>query len=191
MKTRTSFRRIRFLMLLFALLSVALTALCQLPTATILGEIKDPSGAVIPGVALTARNVDTGLTRAAVTGDAGTYRFDALPVGKYEVRAEHTGFQSELRSGLTLTVAQEAIVNFTLQVGATSQTVNVTGEVPLVNTTTSELGGLVSEQRLADLPLNGRNYINLTLLQPGVVQSRVKRTFVPGSATARLRADAR
>ncbi|OFW28653.1 MAG: hypothetical protein A3J28_09190, partial [Acidobacteria bacterium RIFCSPLOWO2_12_FULL_60_22] len=147
-------------------------AWAQLPTATILGVVRDPSGAVMPEVNLTARNVETGQTRKTVAGADGSYRFAGLPVGSYEVRVEHPGFQSEVRSGLTLAVAQEAVVNFTLQVGAVEQTVAVTAEAPLVNTTSGSLGGLVDEQRIADLPLNGRNYVDLTLLQPGIQQHR-------------------
>src|SRR5262249_33648610 len=114
----------------------------------------------------------TGLTRTAVGAEDGSYRFSALPVGPYEVRAEQPGFQTQVRSGLTLTVSQEAVVNFTLQVGAIEQTVAVTAEAPLVNTTSGALGGLVEERRVAELPLNGRNFIDLTLLQPGITQHR-------------------
>jgi len=147
-------------------------ALAQLPTATILGVVKDASGAVVPGASLTARNTETGQTRTAVSAGDGSYRFSALPVGSYEVRVEQSGFQTEVRSGFTLTVAQEAVINFTLQVGAVTQTVAVTAEAPLVNTTSGSVGALVSEQQVSDLPLNGRNFADLTLLQPGVVQHR-------------------
>ena len=147
-------------------------AFAQLPTATILGVVKDASGAVVPGAALTARNTETGLTRTTVSAGDGSYRFSALPVGSYEVRVEQSGFQTVVRSGLTLTVSQEAVVHFTLEVGAVTQTVAVTAEAPLVNTTSGSLGGLVSEQRVADLPLNGRNYVDLTLMQTGVSEQK-------------------
>ena len=146
------------------------TVFAQLPTATILGVVKDSSGAVVPDVALTARNVDTGQTRNTSTDANGAYRFSAMPVGNYEVRAEKAGFNASVQSGLTLTVSQEAVVNITLQVGSAAQTVSVTAEAPLVNTTSGSLGGLVSEDKVADLPLNGRNYIDLTMLQMGVNQ---------------------
>ena len=160
------------LAILFVLALGTLVAQAQLPTATILGVVKDSSGASVPDTALTARNVDTGQTRAATSAADGSYRFSALPVGNYEVRAAHPGFQTEARSGLTLAVSQEAVVNFSLQVGAVEQTVSVTAEAPLVNTTSGSLGGLVDEKRVADLPLNGRNYIDLTLLQPGITQMK-------------------
>jgi hypothetical protein len=159
-----------FLLLWAAML--APLAYAQLPTATILGVVKDTSGAVVPDTNLTARNVETGQARTAVSASDGSFRFSALPVGAYEVRAEHPGFQAEVRSGLTLAVSQEAVVNFTLQVGAVTETVAVTAEAPLVNTTSGSLGGLVAEQKVADLPLNGRNYIDLTLLQTGVTQAK-------------------
>jgi hypothetical protein len=160
------------LSLVAALLLVTRSAVAQLPTATILGVVKDSSGAVVPDVTLTARNTDTGSTRTTTTEADGSYRVAALPVGTYEVRAEHPGFQTDVRSGLTLTVSEEAVVNLTLQVGAVEQTVAVTAEAPLVDTTSGSLGGLVNEQRVSDLPLNGRNYVDLTLLQPGVVQHK-------------------
>ncbi len=147
-------------------------AQAQLPTATVLGVVKDSTGAVVPGANITVRSTDTGQSRAAVTSADGSYRVPALPVGNYEVRVEHTGFQAALQSGLTLTVAQEAVVNFSLQVGAMEQTVSVTAEAPLVNTTTGSLGGLVDEQKVADLPLNGRNFIDLTMMQTGVEQHK-------------------
>ncbi|MGH9784139.1 MAG: carboxypeptidase-like regulatory domain-containing protein, partial [Terriglobia bacterium] len=148
----------------------ATVAIAQLPTATILGTVRDSTGAVIPAATVTVRNTETGLTRTGQSGADGSYRLAALPVGPYEVRAEQAGFRAEVRSGVTLTVGQEAVLNFALQVGAIEQTVEVTGEAPLVNTTSGMLGSLVNEQQVADLPLNGRNYLELSLLQPGVIQ---------------------
>jgi len=147
-------------------------AVAQLPTASILGTVKDSSGAVVPNATLTVRNTATGQSRTATADPNGAYRLSALPVGTYEVRVEHPGFQTAVRPDVTLTVAQEAVLNFTLEVGAIEQTISVTGELPLVNTTSGSLGSLVSEERVADLPLNGRNYIDLTLLQPGIQQNK-------------------
>src|ERR1700676_2710465 len=91
------------------LLLTAIPALAQLPTATILGTVKDATGAVVPGASVTAKNVDTGSSRTANTESDGSYRFSALPVGNYEVDIEHVGFSKETRKGLTLTVGQEAV----------------------------------------------------------------------------------
>jgi hypothetical protein len=160
---------------------VNLAALAQLPTATILGTITDSSGAVIPGASLTARHVETGQTRTTISGENGSYRFAALPVGGYELRVELPGFQTAVHTGLTLAVAEEAVVNFTLQAGTVQETVTVTSEASLVNTTSGSLGGLVNEQKIADLPLNGRNYIDLSLLQPGVTQQINKASGIEGT----------
>ncbi|MEE8177117.1 MAG: TonB-dependent receptor, partial [Acidobacteriota bacterium] len=151
----------------------AAASFAQLPTATILGVVRDGTGAVIPDANLTARNVETGQTRTTVSASDGSYRFSAMQVGNYEVQVLQAGFQTAVRSGLRLTVGQEAVVNFTLQVGAVEQRVEVTAEAPLVNTTTSSLGGLVDEQKVSELPLNGRNFVDLALLQSGVQTSRV------------------
>src|SRR5881296_4721187 len=163
---------LRVVVLCASVLAFGKLAMSQLPTATILGEIKDSTGAVIPGASITAKNVETGLTRTGMSAEDGSYRFPALPVGSYEVKVELPGFRTELRSGLTLTVSQEAVVNFTLQAGAVEQTVVVTEDAPLVNTTSGSLGGLVDEKKVAELPLNGRNYIDLTLQMPGITQQR-------------------
>src|SRR3990170_2689467 len=181
MLSRWSSRVVFVVGVLIVLVSLNRPAVAQLPTATILGVVKDSSGAVVPGATLTARGVETGQTRTATSAADGSYRFSALPVGSYEVRAEQSGFQTAVRSGLTLTVGQEAVINFTLEVGAVTQTVEVTGEAPLVNTTTGTLGGLVAEQTVADLPLNGRNYMDLTLLQTGITQHK---NFSGGQPTA-------
>lgn len=151
---------------------VVQSVVAQLPTASVLGVAKDGTGAVVPGATLTARNTETGQARTSVTAADGSYRIAALPVGNYEIQIEHPGFRKEIRAGLTLTVGQEAVQNFTLEVGAVEQSVEVTAQAPLINTTSGSLSSLVSEERMADLPLNGRSYVDLTLLQPGIVQHK-------------------
>ena len=151
--------------------------LCAAPsfaqqTSTILGVVKDSSGATVPGANVTATNTDTALARTTITGDDGAFRVAGLQPGHYSVKVEKSGFKTATAADLTLDVAQEMVVNPTMEVGATSQEVVVTGEAPVVNTTTSSLGGLVNEERMSDLPLNGRNFIDLTLLQPGVSQNK-------------------
>ena len=160
--------RIAIGVLSFLLLLFLLPTRAQLPTGTILGLVKDSSGAAVPGTTVTITNTETGQTRTVTTGDDGAYRVPALAVGKYEVKAEHSGFSTETQTGLALDVSQELVANFTLQVGTTQQQVVVTGEAPIVNTSSSSLGGLVNEDKLSDLPLNGRNYIDLTIMQSGV-----------------------
>ncbi len=158
-----------FLALVYIMLSwVPVTVFAQLSTGTILGVVRDTTGAVVPGVAITIQNVGTGFTRTAISSDDGSYRAPALPVGTYNVRFELTGFQTQAQQGLVLDVSQEVVVNAALVVGATSEAVTVTGEAPLVNTTNNSLGGLVNTQQVSELPLNGRNYVELSLLQAGV-----------------------
>src|SRR6202163_3500749 len=151
-----------------ALILLAIPVAAQLPTATILGVAKDSSGGVLPNVTVTITNVDTGTVRTAKTSDDGEFRAPELPVGRYEVRAEHAGFKTVTRKGITLEVTQQAVINFDFEVGSTATQVVVTEEAPMVNTQNATLGGTVNETKMTELPLNGRNYIDLALLQPGV-----------------------
>ena len=140
---------------------------------TILGTVKDTSGAVVPGANVTVRETQTGISRTLTTGGDGTYRFAALPVGHYDLKVESKGFRTETQTGIVLNVAQEVVINFSLQVGTLTSEVTVTAAPPVVDTTSSALGGLVNEKSIAELPLNGRNYLDLSLLQPGVSQDVV------------------
>jgi hypothetical protein len=138
-------------------------------TATILGTVKDQSAAVLPGAQITVTNVDTGIVRTAVAGPRGGYRLSALPVGTYDISATMTGFQSGVRSGITLTIGREAVVDFTLQVGNVAEQVTVTGEAPLIETTSATVSGLVDPKQIRDIPLNARSFIELVPLQAGAV----------------------
>ncbi|HLB89229.1 MAG TPA: TonB-dependent receptor [Terriglobales bacterium] len=165
------------------LLTTALTAAAQQNTGTILGIVKDSSGAVVPGASILILNEETSLTRTVTTGENGAFRAPALPVGRYTVRVELAGFRPQAQRGLILEVAQELVVSPTLEVGAvTQEEVVVSAEAPLVNITSSALGTVVNERSMSDLPLNGRNYVDLTMLQPGVSQQTLATTG--GGATA-------
>jgi hypothetical protein len=159
------------IVILIVSLTVPISGFSQGSTGTILGVVKDPSGTVVPGAKVTVSNAETALTRTASTAEDGAYRVPALPVGRYTLRFEHEGFKTQIQEGLVLTVSVELVVNSTFEVGSIAQSVTVTGDVPLVNTTSSSLGGLVNEDRMAELPLNGRNYLDLSLLQPGVARA--------------------
>ena len=154
--------------LLLALLFVA-TAMTQVTTGTISGMVKDSSGAVLPGARVVIRNEDTGISRTVQADSAGRYSAPSLNLGHYQVTVNLEGFQTEMRRGIVLTVGREAVVDMTLSVGAVTETVEVTGEAPLVESTTSSLGSLVDDRTIRDLPLNGRSYDQLALLQPGVI----------------------
>jgi len=176
MNTQT-IRRSRCSLLLFSLLLFSLLLISAVPvfaqsTSTILGVVKDSSGGVVAGATVMVQSIETSQTRTATTGDDGAYRVPALQAGHYTVKVDTPGFRPATQQGLTLDVAQELPVNINLEVGASTQEVVVTSETSQVETTTSSLGGLVNDAKMADLPLNGRNYIDLSLLQPGVSQNR-------------------
>ncbi|MBI3933406.1 MAG: TonB-dependent receptor, partial [Acidobacteria bacterium] len=116
----------------------------------------------------------------------GTYKFPALPVGIYEIRVEHPGFQRAVQSGLKLNVGQEAVMNFSLQVGAVEQTVAVTAEAPMIETTSATVSGLVAENEVRDLPLNARNLVELATLFPGVSLARTGGQFVSAGFATKL-----
>src|SRR5438132_4699541 len=164
------------------LLLATIPSLAELPTATILSVVKDSSGAVIPGTSLTITNIDTSLTRTGRSAEDGSYRFPALPVGRYRLEVTKEGFSALARTGITLEVAQEAAIDVVLEVGSPAQTVTVAEEVPLVQTTSSTMGGIVNEEQVANLPLNGRNLVALTLMQAGVIQTTVIPATTIGSA---------
>src|SRR6266516_2176579 len=140
-------------------------------TATISGVVRDATGGVVPGVSVTARHSDSGLTRTVQSAEDGGYRMPSLPVGPYEVTAEKLGFKQQVRRGINLAVAQEAVVDLTLDVGAAAELVTVTEEAPLVNTTLSSTSGLTTEQQVKDLPLNGRSFDQLLTLNVGIANN--------------------
>src|SRR3989475_1549809 len=151
-------------------------------TASITGVVRDVSGAVVPGAAVTVQQVETGTTRTAQTDEDGNYWSPSLPVGQYEVDVQKTAFKQQVRSGITLAVGQQAVVNITLEVGDVEQRVNVTAEAPLVNTTLSSTSGLVSEREVKELPLNGRSFDQLLTLNTGTANvSSNRNTNQPGN----------
>ena len=137
--------------------------------ATISGTVEDPNRSGLPGVTITVRNTDTALVRSVATGPEGRYVIAGLPPGAYELRAELASFRPHVRRSLQLTIAQALVLNITLQVGGLSEEVTVTGNTSLVNTSSAELSYLVGADAIGALPLNGRNYTDLALLQPGVL----------------------
>ncbi len=157
----------------FAILMFLVSAtlgVAQLDTGTISGSVIDPSGAAVPATTVTIRNVETGISRTLQTGPTGRYEAIALAVGDYEVRASLPGFQTTVRSGITLTVGRNAVVDMTLQVGEVTQAITVAGEASFVETTTATVSSLVNERQVLDIPLNNRDLTQLTYLQPGVIQ---------------------
>jgi hypothetical protein len=147
-------------------------AVAQVITGTILGNVTDDSKAPLPGVTITLKNLDKGDTRTAITDPAGNYRAPGLNLGRYEVRAELSGFQPVVRTGINVNVGSESTLNFVLKIAQITEAIVVHGDIPIVNTTESTVSYLVDEKKIQDLPLNGRDYASLILLQPNVTLSR-------------------
>ncbi|HEU0120500.1 MAG TPA: TonB-dependent receptor [Bryobacteraceae bacterium] len=168
--------RSHFLIPLLLLLSAS-SLLSQVTTASIVGTVKDASGAAVPAAAVKARATATNLTREVESDNDGNYSLTNLPVGMYEVSVAAKGFKTEVNQGLELQVAQRARLDVTLQAGAITESVNVTAEVPIINTEDSVFGDVIDNKRVVELPLNGRNFNNLALLTPNIQNG------VPGGAT--------
>jgi Carboxypeptidase regulatory-like domain/TonB dependent receptor len=159
---------IRVLGIVCLALAVSVPMFSQTTTGRILGTVSDQSGANVAGAAVIVTDVQRGATRAVATDDSGNYVAPQLQPGVYKVRAEAKGFKTVERVNIVVEVAQDVRVDVTLPTGQVSEIVVVTEEVPLVNTTSSTLGGTLSNSEINDLPLNGRNYENLLQLRPGV-----------------------
>jgi hypothetical protein len=140
----------------------------QTVSGTILGQIQDQQGAAIGKAEVSARNVETGAVRKVTAGDNGEYRITSVPAGFYEVSVTFAGFKTEVRSGIEVTVGADVAVNFSLTVGAVTEKVEVTAEAPQVDASSSTLSGFVNSATIVELPLNGRDWLQLALLQPGV-----------------------
>src|SRR5438093_4004532 len=164
----------------------------QTSTATILGVVKDTTGALIPGVSITIKHTDTGQTRTAISSETGDYIVQLLPVGEYEITTTMPSFKQEVRRGINLVVGQQAVIDLTLEVGAPEEKVVVTEEAPLVNTTLSSTSGLITEQQVKELPLNGRSFDQLLALNVGVVNntSNMGGGAYPGFSVAGHRTEA-
>jgi hypothetical protein len=173
---------------------LAVVLLCAPPawtqvSAAISGRVTDPSGATVSGAAVMAKNVETGETRSTVTDDAGRYWVPSLAVGEYEVHITKQGFQEQVRSGIHLAVGQEASVDMALKVGQVTEQVKVFEDAPVVSVTAADISGLVGEQQVKDLPLNGRSYDLLMQLNPGVVNFTWEKTGgigISNSTTANM-----
>jgi len=157
--------------LLLAFLLCAALGMAQLDTANISGNVTDQSGGAAPGAAVTVRNVGTGVTRTLETNAAGRYEALALPVGSYEVDATLAGFQRAIRSGITLTVGRNAVVDFVLQVGEVTQAITVSGEASQVETTTATVTQLVDERKVLEIPLNNRDLTQLAFFDSVVLRA--------------------
>jgi outer membrane receptor protein involved in Fe transport len=175
--------------------AIALVAAALLPagthaqstdTASLIGAISDIQQAAMPGVTITARQVDTGLVRTTVTTDQGRYRLLALPPGDYEIIAELSGFSTGKRTGVKLTVGAEAVIDFTLQPGGLAEAVTVKADVPIVETTTSQTGGTLQREQLDFLPTISRDFRSFLILVPGTTSTSEGAAFLGARARSNL-----
>jgi hypothetical protein len=151
-----------------ALMGVPTRLSAQMVGATMSGTVSDTSGGVVPGANISVKNAATGIIRSAVTNGSGLYTVPNLQPGPYEIDASASGFNTDVRTGITLNVGQELVLNFTLKPGMASQSVEVNAEAPAVNLANATLGGINDSRTVAELPLNGRSWTDLATLQPGV-----------------------
>jgi len=151
-----------------ALMLVPIAAVAQTFTAQVSGHATDESGGVLPGVTVTAINEETGVQRSVTTAETGAYQITGLEPGRYTFTAELQGFAALKQTGITLSVSQAARFDLRMKVAGLEEAVTVTADTPLVSTTKSEIGLTVTPKQIDELPLNGRNFMELALLAPGV-----------------------
>ncbi|MEO8725676.1 MAG: carboxypeptidase-like regulatory domain-containing protein [Acidobacteriaceae bacterium] len=166
----------RFSAVLLSLLCLARLPVVAQVSAGLSGRVTDQTGAAVPRATVAAISDETGSSRITVTDSTGVYGLTALPIGHYELRAEKNGFAMQIRTGIVLVVGQEATADLTLQVGKVNEQVKVVADVPVVNTSTQDISGLVGEKEVKALPLNGRSFDLLLTLNPGIVNFTWEKT---------------
>jgi hypothetical protein len=150
------------------ILWAATISLAQISTATIFGTVSDSQGAMLGDAKILITNTETGVTTTSGTNKDGAYTAPSLAIGTYKVEAQKEGFKTSVRGPIVLTVGETAVVHLVLAVGQVSETVEVAADVSTVETSSSAVGWLVGQEQVRELPLNGRNFIQLTLLTPGI-----------------------
>ncbi len=163
----------RLVAILVAAVLLPAAAFAQFDTATVLGTVRDSSGAVVPGATVTLKNVATGITATGVSDESGNYQFLNVRIGTYNARAELQGFSAAEAENFTVTVNARQRVDLTLKIGNVGETVVVTGAAELLETESSDRGQVIHKEQIVNLPLNGRNYADLALLSPGVRRSAI------------------
>ncbi len=165
------FERKRTFIFLVAMCVVAVFSLDGFgQTANIVGTVKDPSGAVLPGVSITVKNSGTGLTRDIVSNETGDYTVPLLPIGVYDITAELPGFKAATKSGISLKIDDRIRVDFALEVGNVSDKIVVTETAPLVQSENASIGNVIDNAKIVELPLDGREFYQLARLNPGVYE---------------------
>src|SRR4051812_8428268 len=161
-------RQLRFLIIaVIVALCLQATLLADV-TGSILGVVTDSTSAVVQGAKIIVTNQDTNQVTEATTNGLGQYRLLALPTGRYNVQASLAGFQTSVQTGIVLTVNEQRQVDFSLKVGDTQQQISVEANPVEVETTNTQLGAIIDQKKIMELPLNGRSYLDLLGLQTGV-----------------------
>ena len=162
----------------FSVISLALIALClfsafpayaQVASANLNGTVRDDQGNALPGVAVAAKNTETGLERSDVTSESGNYRLNSLPVGTYDITAQIQGFATQIQKGIKIFVGTTSSIDFSMRLSATAETMEVSGETPLIETTESHVDTVVTTEQVENLPLNLRQFANLGVMAPGTL----------------------
>jgi Carboxypeptidase regulatory-like domain len=187
-------RRVRTVVQALCLIALAIattssTAFAQSVSGTILGTVTDDTGAVVAGAKVTIVNEGTGLTRTVTADNHGEYNAPSLPTGHYTVTSEMSGFKTVALSNIEVGVDQRVRINIKLEVGAMTESVSITAESPLLQTSSSELGTTVGDEQIEALPLNGRNFVNLTRTVPGVLRG-IPGANIDGAGSLAWRASA-
>ncbi|MGB8478373.1 MAG: carboxypeptidase regulatory-like domain-containing protein [Acidobacteriaceae bacterium] len=184
MRSRLRTQRSSFLagLLMGLLLFMSSWSFAQLSTSSLHGVVKDTQGSVVPNAALVLRNVDTSVENTTVSSGSGAYEFLDITPGRYTIEAKAAGFAAAQVPTFTLTVGQQASIDFSLNVGSQASAVTVQGAAPQLQTSSANLGTVIGTQQVNDLPLNGRNFTQLLLLTPGASATNVSQngTFGPG-----------
>src|SRR4051794_2562613 len=167
-RSGSSFSLSRLSLALIWFLTAGLPLLAQIDTGSIVGTVRDASGAIVSNATLTATNTATQIVLTTKSNESGQYQFTALRVGTYSVKATVTGFSSQQFPNVQVDVQSRPSIDFNLQVGNVTQTLEVKEQTPILDTETSDVGGVVHQQQIVDLPLNGRRYSDLALLEPGI-----------------------
>ena len=179
-------RRVAMLLLVGALVVYAHPLAAQTVGGSLQGFVKDPSGAAVPRAQVVVLNAGTGATRELTTDEGGRYRVPILPPGDYEIHITASGFRPTARRGIQLAVGQTLDVDLTLELGAVEAEVSVTAEAPRINLANGSVSGLVDDRQIRDLPLNGRSFQQLALLQPGVTSALAAGNDVVGGRAPKI-----
>ncbi len=185
---RSSRRGARLRVLPLALLvGLALPASAQVSNAVVTGIVADAQGGILPGVTITVTNAESGVVRTIVTEENGRYRLGGIPPGRYNLRAELPGFATQEVKDITLTIGLEYAKDFTMDIQGVQESITITGESPIVETTRTEVAGVVTQQQIETLPIQDRGTLSLTLLRRGLGSIRRGPSEAPSTSAPEFR----